>query len=43
LSTDAHLASPRIHRRQWRESDHAPFAAMNGDARVMEFFRNRRL
>jgi len=24
--------------RQWRESDRAPFAAMNADAEVMEFF-----
>ncbi|WP_193163812.1 GNAT family N-acetyltransferase [Microbulbifer hainanensis] len=28
----------RLQLRQWRDSDRAPFAAMNADARVMEFF-----
>jgi RimJ/RimL family protein N-acetyltransferase len=28
----------RLKLRQWRESDRAPFAAMNADAEVMEFF-----
>ncbi len=28
----------RLRMRQWRESDRAPFAAMNADPAVMEFF-----
>jgi RimJ/RimL family protein N-acetyltransferase len=28
----------RLRLRQWRESDHTPFAAMNADPTVMEFF-----
>ena len=32
------LETPRLRMRQWRESDHAPFAAMNADPAVMEFF-----
>lgn len=34
------LSSGRIRLRQWRDEDREPFAAMNSDARVMEFFRN---
>ncbi len=30
--------TPRLRLRQWRDSDYAPFAAMNADPRVMEFF-----
>ncbi len=30
--------TPRLRLRQWRESDREPFAALNADARVMEFF-----
>jgi ribosomal-protein-alanine N-acetyltransferase len=33
------LASGRICLRPWRETDREPFAAMNADPRVMEFFR----
>ena len=32
------LETPRLRMRRWRESDHAPFAAMNADPAVMEFF-----
>jgi RimJ/RimL family protein N-acetyltransferase len=32
------LQTPRLRLRQWRESDRAPFAAMNADPVVMEFF-----
>ena len=31
------LSSPRLRLRQWRESDLAPFAALNADPQVMEF------
>src|SRR3954470_21139338 len=30
--------TPRLRLRQWRESDREPFAAMNADPVVMEFF-----
>jgi RimJ/RimL family protein N-acetyltransferase len=30
--------TPRLRLRQWRESDRTPFAAMNADPAVMEFF-----
>ena len=36
-----HLIEPataRLHLRQWRSSDRAPFAQLNADPRVMEFF-----
>ena len=32
------LDTSRLRMRQWRESDRAPFAAMNADPAVMEFF-----
>jgi ribosomal-protein-alanine N-acetyltransferase len=32
------LTSERIRLRRWRDEDRAPFAAMNADPRVMEFF-----
>lgn len=32
------LATPRLILRRWRESDREPFARMNADPRVMEFF-----
>jgi RimJ/RimL family protein N-acetyltransferase len=32
------LSGDRVHLRRWRAEDRAPFAAMNGDPRVMEFF-----
>jgi ribosomal-protein-alanine N-acetyltransferase len=34
------LSSGRICLRQWRDEDRVAFAAMNSDARVMEFFRS---
>ena len=30
--------TPRLRLRQWRDADRAPFAAMNADPAVMEFF-----
>lgn len=30
--------TPRLHLRQWRDDDLAPFAQLNSDPRVMEFF-----
>ena len=44
MSTDAGaggvpiLTTPRLRLRQWREEDLAPFAALNADPQVMEFF-----
>jgi RimJ/RimL family protein N-acetyltransferase len=38
MSTVPTLRSERICLRQWREEDKPAFAAMNADARVMEFF-----
>ena len=35
------LSSGRICLRRWRDQDREAFAAMNADARVMEFFRSR--
>lgn len=32
------LDTPRLRLRQWRESDREPFAALNTDPAVMEFF-----
>lgn len=32
------LTTPRLILRGWEDSDHQPFAAMNADPRVMEFF-----
>lgn len=32
------LVTPRLVLRQWRDSDLAPFAALNADARVMAYF-----
>jgi RimJ/RimL family protein N-acetyltransferase len=40
MSAFVTLPSGRIHLRQWRDEDRDAFAAMNADARVMEFFRN---
>ena len=34
------LITPRLQLRQWRESDLEPFAALNADPRVREFFPN---
>src|SRR3979411_1153709 len=35
------LRSPRLILRRWRESDRAPFAELNADPEVMEFFAER--
>jgi RimJ/RimL family protein N-acetyltransferase len=35
------LSSGRVCLRQWRDEDREAFAAINSDARVMEFFRSR--
>ena len=32
------IVTDRLVLRRWRESDHVPFAAMNVDPAVMEFF-----
>lgn len=34
-------STPRLQLRQWHDSDLAPFAALNADAQVMEFFPER--
>ena len=36
--TAIEIETARLRLRQWRESDRPPFAAMNADAEVMEFF-----
>jgi RimJ/RimL family protein N-acetyltransferase len=41
MSAFVTLSSGRICLRRWREEDGEAFAAMNSDARVMEFFRSR--
>ena len=41
MSAFVTLSSERISLRQWRDEDRDAFAAMNSDARVMEFFRSR--
>lgn len=38
MNASASLSSDRLLLRRWREADRAPFAAMNADPRVMEFF-----
>jgi ribosomal-protein-alanine N-acetyltransferase len=40
MSAFATLSSNRICLRRWRDEDREAFAAMNSDARVMEFFRS---
>jgi RimJ/RimL family protein N-acetyltransferase len=41
MSANATLSGSRVGLRRWRDGDRAAFAAMNADARVMEFFPNR--
>jgi RimJ/RimL family protein N-acetyltransferase len=41
MSAFVTLSSGRICLRRWRDEDRDAFAAMNSDARVMEFFRSR--
>jgi RimJ/RimL family protein N-acetyltransferase len=38
MSRRVELITPRLVLRQWRESDHAPFAQLNADAEVMRYF-----
>jgi RimJ/RimL family protein N-acetyltransferase len=38
MSTPLQLETPRLILRPWRESDRAPFAAMNADPAVMTYF-----
>jgi RimJ/RimL family protein N-acetyltransferase len=40
MSVCVTLSSGRVCLRQWRDADREAFAAMNSDARVMEFFRS---
>jgi len=40
MSACVTLSSGRIQLRRWRDEDRQPFATMNSDARVMEFFRS---
>jgi len=41
MSAFVTLSSGRVCLRRWRDEDREAFAAMNSDARVMEFFRSR--
>ncbi|MEP7057233.1 MAG: GNAT family N-acetyltransferase [Caldimonas sp.] len=38
MSASIELETPRLRLRRWQESDRAPFAALNADPVVMEFF-----
>src|SRR2546425_5725103 len=40
MSAFVALSSGRVCLRRWRDEDREAFAAMNSDARVMEFFRS---
>ena len=40
MPTVIELETPRLLLRQWRDSDRAPFAAMNADPLVMQFFHS---
>ena len=40
MSAFVTLPSGRVCLRRWRDEDREAFAAMNSDARVMEFFRS---
>ena len=40
MNAFATLCSRRIRLRRWHDEDREAFAAMNSDARVMEFFRS---
>jgi RimJ/RimL family protein N-acetyltransferase len=41
MSSPSQLRTDRLLLRRWRETDHAPFAALNGDPMVMEHFPDR--
>lgn len=38
MTNPIEIKTERLHLRQWRASDHEPFARLNADARVMAFF-----
>jgi len=38
MTNSAIIETPRVRLRHWQESDREPFARMNADPRVMEFF-----
>ena len=38
METKIHIETPRLLLREWEEADVAPFARMNADPRVMEYF-----
>ena len=40
MSTLIAFSTERLHLRQWCEADREPFAQLNADPRVMEFFPN---
>jgi ribosomal-protein-alanine N-acetyltransferase len=41
MSSPSQLRTARLLLRGWRETDHAPFALLNGDPMVMEYFPDR--
>jgi RimJ/RimL family protein N-acetyltransferase len=41
MSSPSQLRTARLLLRRWRETDHAPFAALNTDPMVMEYFPDR--
>ncbi|HWY90373.1 MAG TPA: GNAT family N-acetyltransferase [Solirubrobacteraceae bacterium] len=41
MSSPSQLRTTRLLLRRWRETDHAPFAALNADPVVMEYFPDR--
>jgi len=41
MSRPSQLRTARLLLRQWRETDHAPFAVLNADPMVMEYFPDR--
>ena len=41
MRTGVHIETERLVLRDWRDDDAAPFAALNADPRVMEFFAKR--
>jgi RimJ/RimL family protein N-acetyltransferase len=40
MTMDGTIETPRLILRRWRDADREPFARMNADPRVMEFFPN---
>ncbi len=41
MSDRSNLSTPRLLLRRWRETDRSPFAAMNADPLMMEYFPDR--